>query len=51
MMMSELLSYDLALFSIGIVIIGGFALGLYHIVTFNSFKARQAENKIENSIK
>ena len=50
-MLSEMLSYDLGLISIGIVVIGGLTMGFYHIVTFNSFKAKQAQNKSEKSMK
>ncbi|GGB73579.1 hypothetical protein GCM10011607_37530 [Shewanella inventionis] len=50
-MISEFLSYDLALFSIGIVIIGALTLGIYYIIIFHSFKAKQAEDKDEQSMK
>ncbi|WP_445778053.1 hypothetical protein [Shewanella sp.] len=51
MMLSEILSYNLALISIGFVTIGGLTLGIYHIITFHSFKAKQAEDKDDKSIK
>jgi hypothetical protein len=40
--MNATLSYWMPFISIGIVIIGGLLMGIYHIVTFNSFKAKQA---------
>ncbi|WP_445772571.1 hypothetical protein [Shewanella sp.] len=46
--MSSTLNYWLPLISIGIVIIGGLFMGIYHIVTFNSFKAKQANKPISH---
>jgi predicted nucleic-acid-binding protein len=31
--------------SIGIIIIGGLVMGIYHMITFDAFKAKQAENQ------
>jgi hypothetical protein len=40
-MITETVSYWMPFVSIGIVIVGGLCMGIYHIATFNSYKAKQ----------
>ena len=40
-MITETVSYWMPFVSIVIVIVGGLCMGIYHIATFNSYKAKQ----------
>ena len=41
--MSSTLSYWMPFISIGIVIIGGLFMGIYHIVTFHSYQGKTSD--------
>ncbi|GGP69723.1 hypothetical protein GCM10009347_38650 [Shewanella algicola] len=40
-MITETVSYWMPFISIGIVIVGGLCMGIYHIATFNDEKAKE----------